>query len=187
MVGAVRREPAGACAVDGAPATRLRPHRWLLWHGLTACVAFLTPVFALLYVMAVPNGSWPWVLALQAIVSVVVAVGCVRFFRTAIWVHPEGISERGYVLGKRHFPGDQVDSIVRARTFGHASEVIEQLFACDAAGRCLVRMRGQFWSREDMDTVIETLGVPVTVLGEIMTLRELAVERPILVSWFERF
>lgn len=150
-------------------------------------MAFLTPVFALLYLLTVPGGSWPWVLALQLIVSLAVGAGCARFFLAAIWVDREGISERGYVLGKRHFSRAEVDSVVRVRTFGYGSEVIEQLFVCDAAGRCLVRMRGQFWTRGEMDAVIETLGAPVTVLGGIMTLRELAAERPLLVTWIERF
>jgi hypothetical protein len=181
-----RHAQAGA-EPDHAQMTLLRPRLRLFWHGITACAAFLTPVFAVLYVMSVPGGDWPAVLALHGFVSLLVALAAARFFLTAIWVGPEGISERGYLFPRRNFTRDQVHSIVRARTFGHGSDIVEQLFVLGADGRRIVRMRGQFWTRADMDTVVDTLGVRVSVIDEIMTLRELAAEHPRLTYWFERY
>lgn len=167
---------------------RLRPRRTLFWQGVIACAAFLTPVFAVLYVLTVPTGDGWWIVAsMQALATGLIVLAAARFFLATIWVGEGGIAERGYLSPRRHFPIGQVASIVRARTFGHGAEVIDQLFVCDAEGRCLVRMRGQFWWPRDLDAVVDTLGIPVTVLPEVMTLRELAAGHPNLVYWFERF
>jgi len=172
---------------DAEPQLRLRPRPALLWQGLVACIVFLGPIFVALYLINGPTGGWPAVLAVQIAASVAVFIGCARFFSVAIWVSAAGLGERGFFSPKRVFPLSQVAQVVRARVFRHGSEEVDQLFVCDAEGRCMVRMRGQFWSSRDMDALTEALDVPVTVLVDVVTLRELARDHPRLAYWFERF
>ena len=186
MVGVIGERDDTARADPTAP-HRLRPRRALLVQGLLASIVFLTPVFVVLYLVTAPADGWPVVLAWQAVATVAVFVGCARFFFVAIWVGATGIAERGFFIPRREFAIDRIAQIVRARVFAHGSDQVEQLFVCDAEGRCLVRMRGQFWATREMDAVAEALGVPVTVLPDVITLRELSREHPRLAYWFERF
>jgi hypothetical protein len=183
----VTSEPSDVRSPDVEPPLRLRPRFSLLWQGLVACIVFLSPIFVALYLISGPTGGWPTVLAVQIAASVAVFVGCARFFLVSIWVSAASLGERGFFSPKREFPLTQVAQVVRARVFRHGSEEVDQLFVCDAEGRCMVRLRGQFWSSRDMDALTEALGVPVNVLAEVVTLRELARDHPRLAYWFERF
>jgi len=46
-------------------------------------------------------------------------------------------------------------------------------------------MRGTFWSREDMLTIAEAIGAPLTVEREPMTLAEFYALRPGIAYWYE--
>lgn len=165
----------------------LRPHASLYWQGLIAVLAFMTPVFVVLYFLTVPNGPWIAVVVTQAIASVIILIASVRYLQTAIWVSPEGITERGYFGVRRFVPVGEITSIVLAETFdssGHRT--YPQLFVSGPDGGVLVRMRGQFWSRDNMDTVVATLDVPHEKLDETLSTSDLRDERPGLLYWFER-
>ena len=166
---------------------RLRPHSHLFQEGVLACVAFMTPVFIVLWVLTVPDGPWPAVLVTQLLATLVVTLASVAYFRTAIWVDPQGLTERGFFGIRTRFPIERIGSIVAASTFeGMSERVYPQLFVCDHEGRLLVRMRGQFWSQDNMDVVVETLDVPFTPVGDAVSTRELRSDYPGLLYWFER-
>lgn len=168
------------------PALRLRPHGHLLRDGIIASVAFLAPVFVVAHLLAAPAGNGQAVFLLQLVVTCGLVVAAIGYFRAAIWVSPAALSERGY-FGLRHtYPRAQIACIVRAETFGSGSDPVAQLFACDADGRVLVRMRGQYWSTESMDLVVAVLAAPVTVVPDVLTTEELAHSHPHLPYWFER-
>jgi hypothetical protein len=144
-------------------------------------------VFIVLYLVTAPSGEWPIVLAWQAVATALVIAGCARYFFVAMWVSAESVGERGFFTPGRDYPISRVARVVRARIFRHGSDEVEQLFVCDAQGRCLIRMRGQFWANREMNALTEALGVPVAVLPDVVTLRELSREHPRLAYWFERF
>jgi hypothetical protein len=165
----------------------LKPHGHLMRQTILSIVAFFAPVFAVLYWLTIPSGTWLPVLWGQLVVVLLVSIGFVGYFRTRIWVDETGISERGFLGRLNNFPVDQVESIVMLELYQTgALDTQPQLFVTGADGRLLVRMRGQFYSRGAMDTVMDELAVPIVHVPDPMTLAELNRLRPGLLYWFER-
>ena len=166
---------------------RLRPHSHLFREGIIAVILFMAPVFVVLYVITLNNGHWLAVFVLQVIVTLLVVLAAWGYFGVAIWVSPEAISERGFFGRKTTFAREQLGSIVIAETqTASSAETTTQLFVCDEDGKGLVRMRGQFWSRENMELVRTTLDLPATEFDEAVTTRELRRDFPQLLYGFER-
>lgn len=165
----------------------LRPRGHLLRHSIIAVLALVSPVFASLYWLTIPTGAWMPVAAAQAVVTVVWCLGAVGFLRTGIWVDHTGITERGFFGRVDSYPAADVGSIMFLELYlADGLDTHAHLFVTGSDGRLLVRMRGQFYSRSAMDTVIEQLAVPVVRVTEPMTLRELNRAHPELLYWFER-
>lgn len=165
---------------------RIRPLSSLFRQGLLGSIVFITIVFVVLYFLTVPNGPWTLVLSLQVVAMVVVGLAAWGYFSATIWVSRTEVSERGFFGTRRRFPVAEIDSILVATTVGSGGELQRQVFIRDAAGRLLVRMRGQFWSAESMDAVVTTLPVPVVKIDEVTTIKELRQQYPQLLFWFER-
>ncbi|CAN5130282.1 hypothetical protein BH11ACT4_BH11ACT4_21520 [soil metagenome] len=166
---------------------RLRPQGALFRQGLVACTIFLTPVFAVLYVLTIPNGAWRLVVFVHISSLVVIGIATALFFSAGIQVDSNGLRERGYFGRVTYVPVADIGEVMLADTFtGRAEEATPQLFVCDKQGKQLVRMRGQFWSRDSMNVVIAVLGVHHTTLDEAMSHEELRDAYPGLLYWFER-
>jgi hypothetical protein len=166
---------------------KLRPHPWLFRQGLVATLAFLTPIFAVLYFLTVPAGPWLVVLITQIVASLLFALACAGYFGVAVWVDRRGIVERGFFGGMIEMTADQIGSVVIVRTYqGGSADTVPQLFVCDRDGKQVIRLRGQFWSIEDMRQVCDDLDVPITELNESVSPRELLEQYPGLLYWFER-
>jgi len=174
-----RRAPAGY--------RKLRPHPWLFRQGFIATLAFLTPVFIALYLLTVPDGPWEVVAITQVLASLVFTVACCAYFAVGIWVDKRGIVERGFFGGLMTMPAADIGSVVLVQTYhGGSADTVPQLFVCGHDGAQVIRLRGQFWSIDDMRAVGEILDVPITELSESVTPRELLEQYPGLLYWFER-
>ena len=178
----------GAMVIKGAPdGTLLRPVGRVVRQGAVASIVFLTPVFTVLYFLTGASGLWFVVFSAQVLASALVALVILAYRRASIRVDSSGITERGFFGTTTHFPVERIGSIIAAETFDAGSETtIPQLFVCDHQGRQLVRMRGQYWSKESMDVVTTTLPVPVTKVEDSLSTRELGTDYPGLLYWFER-
>lgn len=166
----------------------LRPHRHLLSHGVLAALAFTTPVFAVLYWLTIPAGSWIVVLSAHVALLLVFGLLVAGFFGTSIAVSTQGLRERGFLGSARTTAVDQIGSILLIEVARESAlDTQPNLFVCGHDGSLLVRMRGQYWSRENMELVAETLDLPVKTITRSLTLRELRRSRPDLLYWFERF
>jgi hypothetical protein len=165
----------------------LRPESDLFRQGVFAVIAFMTPVFVVLYFLTVPDGPWLAVLVTQIFATVAVTLAAYAYFRAGIWIDGEGIIERGFFGLHRHVPVGDVGSIVLAQTFDSSGRnAIPQLFVCDHEGTTVIRMRGQFWSQQSMDAVVEALDVPVLPIDDTVSTDELRTDHPGLLYWFER-
>ena len=174
-----RRIPVGAL--------RLRPNPMLFRQAIAALLAFAIPAFGVLYFVTVPEGTWLPVLLAQAAVSAAFLVATWSFFRVGIWVHADAIVERGFFGAVIRVPSGAIGSTVLVHTYyGGGAETVPQFFVCDDDGRQLVRMRGQFWSAENMATVRDTLGVPTSELTEGVSTKDILRHYPGLLYWFER-
>ena len=166
---------------------KFEPERALFRQGFIATAAFLTPVFIALYAITIPNGPWQVVVITQVLATIMVVVFTSLFFLTAIWIEPDGLRERGF-FGRVHTVAlSDIGSVVIAETYtGGGTESHKQLFVCDHSGKQVLRMRGQFWSAEDMKILLATLDVPKTTVDETVSRSELQRDYPGLLYWFER-
>ena len=167
--------------------TRLRPHTYLLRRGVATALAFFVPAFGVLYFLTVPDGPWVAVLVTQILVALALGLAVFSYARLGIWVEPESITERGFAGLRKTLAASTIGSLVIVNTFrGGWTETVPQLFVCDPDGRQVMRMRGQFWSREAMATVAGILKVEVTELSDPVSTAELHASYPGLLYWFER-
>lgn len=166
---------------------RLRPNQSLFWQGVTGVLAFLVPISTVLYFLTVPDGPWVTVLVSQVVVVIVFGLAVISYRSTGFWVSRSGLLERGFFGRWTSVPIEKIDLILLANTYrGSGSDTAPQLFVCDKDGNQLLRMRGQFWSAENMRLVGDILDVPITELGESVSTSELLDSHPGLLYWWEK-
>lgn len=165
----------------------LRPHKRIVRETFLVFLAFCAPTFTVLYWLNAPTGAWLPVLIAQVVVTLAYVLSMIAAHRVMILVDATGISERGFLRRYMTFPHATVGRVVLLNLYSSGSlDTNQQLFVTDADGNLLVRMRGQFWSDEDMELVADTLDVPVVRVPEPVTLADLNRLRPELLYWFER-
>ncbi|WP_152602133.1 hypothetical protein [Cryobacterium roopkundense] len=165
----------------------LRPYKHLLRDTLTIFLAFCAPTFAVLYWLNVPQGTWAPVLIVQGFITVIYALSMIAAYRVLIRLDEDGITERGFFRPYETFPLETVGSVVLLDLYASSAlDTNRQLFITDHDGKLLIRMRGQFWSPDDMDSLADEMDVPVVRVPEPMTLADLNRLRPELLYWFER-
>lgn len=165
----------------------LRPRRSLFARGVLAVLLLTTPVFAAIYWLTGPTGTWMLVLAVHLAVMAVAIWAVLQYFGTFIRLTPGGITERGFLGRPHHVASARVTSAVLFEVFrGSSLETVPQLFVLDGPGTCVLRMRGHFWSLADMDRAAEHLGVPIVRRPEPVTMAELRSAAPGFLYWFER-
>lgn len=165
----------------------LRPHGHLYRQATIAVLAFCAPILAVLYWLTIPRGNWLPVLIGQLVIMLLATVSLIAAYRTVIWVDHTGVSERGFFGRITNVPAGRTASALMLDLYqSSALDTHPQLFVMGTDGRLLLRMRGQFWSTDDMETVVTQLTVPVERIAEPMTLGALNQLRPELLYWFER-
>jgi len=166
--------------------TKLLPHRRLFWQGLVSMASFVLPIVTVLLFLTVPDGPWQLVVGMWAFASILFTIASWSFFGVAVWVGEDGIAERGFFGRLELYRRDEIARILLARTYhGNGAATLPQLFLCDPDDNKLIRLRGQFWSFESMQTVSDTLDLPMQELSK-SEIREIHEEYPNLVYWFER-
>ena len=168
-------------------AQRLRPHPYLLRRGVGACIAFFTPAFAVLYFLTIPDGPWWAVTIGQVAVTIMFVYSLISYARLGVWVAHDTIAERGFFGITQRYTRSQLGTTVFVNTYhGGWVDTVPQLFITDPNGKQLIRLRGQFWSRDTMQTVMSTLDVPLTEIDHPVSNSELHATYPGLLYWFER-
>jgi hypothetical protein len=168
-------------------ARALHPAVRLLRQGIVSFIALTTPVFAVLYWLTIPTGNWTLVVAVHIVICALGALIASGYYAAGIQVSNGGLRERGFFGNVREIPLAQIGSILLLETYrDSALDTQPQLFICAHDGRLLMRMRGTFWSRADMDAVIQSLDVPTEIVDGTLTMAELRRTRPELLYWFER-
>ncbi len=166
---------------------QVRPHAHILRQYTFALAASLVPLFALLYWLAPSPIVWVYLLIVMLLICVLWSLAYVGHKRAFIRVTDTAITERGFLGRMNVVPIEAVSSIIALELYRSGSlDTHPQLFVIDDESNLLVRMRGQFWSREDMETIVDALDVPVVRVPEPLSLRDLNRLRPQLLYWFER-
>ncbi|QTX03880.1 hypothetical protein [Agromyces archimandritae] len=165
----------------------LRPRRSLGW-ALGATIAALgVPVLVTLLWVTAELGAWPTIVAAGVVVILLLAAAWWSYRRTAIRIGPNGLSERGFFGLTHRAEIGEIDEIIRLELYrAHSLDTSPQLFIVGRNGRRLLRMRGDFWEDEDLDTVSPLLGIRESRRPTPVTLAELRSSDPKLLYWFER-
>ncbi len=150
-------------------------------------MALLVPVFAVLYWLTIPSGTWPIVAVVKFLSVAVVAVFVVIYQRAGITVSRTSVQESGYLGLRRQIAADEIAKLLLLPIYrGLTLETETHLFAIGHDGRTLLRMRARYWSNEDIQRVADTLDVPATIISEPQTINQFRSEHPSLLFWFER-
>lgn len=164
-----------------------RPREQVFTQSMLAAAALLVPVFAVLYWLTIPSGTWLIVVAAKALVLVVLVLLGVTFYRTSVTVSASGVRESGFAGPRRDIPRDEVEYVLFVSFYrGHTLDTEQHLFIVGHDGSTLVRMRGRYWAVADMRRVIEVLGAPATTIDEPQSLNEFTRENASLLYWHER-
>jgi hypothetical protein len=146
-------------------------------------------VFGVLYVIVLPDGPWLAVVVTQLVAVLLAGAGAVGYFRSAIWIGPDSslITERGFFGRLSTFDKADAESILLAEVYtSDGSESRPQLVVLGANKRRLLRMRGQYWTREDMNVIVAALDVPVYSIPETVSMGELRNDYPHALYVLER-
>ena len=173
---------------DDGVVTFVRVRQGLLAQGIAALLALSVPVLLVLYWLTIPTGAWVWVAIGQALVFAAVALSVVRYLRVRISVTPTHILERKFFFGTNRVPLDSIGKVVMLemhRTMASQSRL--QMFVLDDAGHPVMRMRGEYWSRNSINRIASHLTMaPIEHIDHPVTLDELQATRPEMLYWFER-
>jgi hypothetical protein len=144
-------------------------------------------MFPVAYWVAIPAGQVSAVLSIHIAVTVGCILALLGLLRVRIQLTADGIDELGFFGRTMRLPREEVKSIVLNEIYlEQGSEVRTNLFALDSQKRVRLRMRGQFWSVAQMETVADHLGVRVEVRPGRRTLAEIRRSSPQWLYWFER-
>ncbi|MFB2555377.1 hypothetical protein [Herbiconiux liangxiaofengii] len=165
----------------------LRPRTQILSQARIVAAALTLPIFAALLWYAIPRGSWGRVVIAFAFVVLVFAVGTALLRAVSIRVDRDALVERGF-FSRNRVPRKRIASAVVLDVYrGPSTETTRQLFLVDSMGELLLRMRGEFWSSDDIDYVATAVDVPVQRRLDPVTANALREEMPDLLYWFERW
>ena len=174
----------GTGQVEGTT-VRVRARASVFRNGVFAVIAAGIPLFAVLYWLSFSQGNWHLVLLVQFIYLGFFAVVFVRHFAAFVEVTPTTITKQALVVRTVIDRADVASVYVIDTHSSSSTDSLPQLLALDAEDRRLLRMRGTFWSREDMLTIAEAIGAPLTVETQPMTLAEFYALRPGIAYWYE--
>ena len=173
---------------DDRTVVSVRVRQGLLAQGIAAILALSVPILIVLYWLTIPTGAWVWVAVAQAIVLGAMIFGTIRFLRVCVSVSDSHLLERRFFFGTTRIPLESISRVVMLemhRTMASQSRL--QMFVLDRAGRPLLRMRGEYWSRNSINRIASHLTMsPIEHIDHPVTLDELQSTRPELLYWFER-
>ncbi|MDQ1555021.1 MAG: hypothetical protein QOI02_23 [Actinomycetota bacterium] len=137
----------------------IRPKRSLLRTAVLTFWITSVPVFGVLYWFGALQGTWRTVIVIHVVVAVVSALLYWRQLTVYSGVTPRHIEGRGIFSPLESVPLTQVDSVVMVPVYGGSTaDTALQLVTLDERGRCVYRMRGQFWHTDDLRRFAKALG-----------------------------
>ncbi|PWC07664.1 hypothetical protein [Mycetocola zhujimingii] len=166
----------------------VRVRRGLLAQGIIALLALSVPIMIVLYWLTIPAGTWGWVGAAQFTLLVAVLIAGYRYTRVSITATPTTLCEVRFFGGVTLTDIADVERVIMLemhRTM--ASQPRLQMFVLNSSGKPLLRMRGEYWTRNSINRIAAQLStVPIEHIDHPVTLDELQTTRPEMLYWFER-
>lgn len=164
-----------------------RPREQVFTQTILAAAALLVPIFAVLYWLTIPSGTWLIVVIAKVLMVGVLVLFSLGFTRASIEVSATGLRESGFAGPRRRIPREEVEFVLFVRFYrGHTLDTEDQLFVVGHDGKTLLRMRGRFWKTADMRRVIDVLGAPATIIDDPQSITDFMRENASLLYWHER-
>jgi len=165
---------------------RVAPKRGLVRTVGVSVLLVAVPVFGVLTFLGVHNGTW----RIGTIGALVTLAACIfifiRYRHTSITVTDRSIEERGFWGGHNAFARTDATAVDLVHTYSPSvPEPAPQLLVLGADDRCLLRMRGVFWTAEAMHEVAAYLDPVMRVNDEAMTALEFYERYPGAAYWIE--
>ncbi|SEB88093.1 hypothetical protein SAMN04489806_2023 [Paramicrobacterium humi] len=173
---------------DASTSMTVHVRRSVLWQGIGVSVALAVPTLVTLYWLAIPAGAFWWVFGAQTLFLVVGIVVLVRYFRARIRVTADTLEEVSFFGATRRTPTETIGrAIVMSLRRNASMPPTMQMFVLDSEGRLVLRMRGEYWSDDDINAIAERLvTVPIEHIQGTVPLDELQRTNPDMLYWFER-
>lgn len=166
----------------------LKPRVQIIRQTRLAAAALILPVFAAMLWFAIPRGTWLRVIVAFAFVLALYLVGAALLRGVSIRLSTDGLVERGFFRRQNRVPAKRIATALVVDVYrGVTADTDRQLFLLDSSGELLVRLRGEFWSNEDIDRVAAAFDVPVRRASDPVTAAQLRRDRAELLSWFDRW
>lgn len=171
-----------------ATARIVRPRAQIFSQTRLVAAALILPIFAAMFWFAIPRGTWPRVIIALVFVVVVYTAGSLLLRGVSIRIGHDGLIERGFFVHDNRIPAKRIATALVLDVYrGATTETNRQLFLLDSSGELLMRMRGEFWSNDDIEVVASAFDVPVQRRDDPITSVTLRAELPDLIYWFERW
>lgn len=165
----------------------VRPKRSLLMTSVWTSLALTTPPFAVLYWYTANGGLWRLVLATHIVIVVLCLLTLLRQTRVFVALTVDRLVGNGIFSRTVSVAISDVRQVVLVPVYARdSSDTTIQFVALDAQARCVFRMRGLYWHREDLDRVAAALRVPVVTNLDPLTGAEFFEAYPNSRYWFER-
>jgi hypothetical protein len=169
----------------GAASGTIRTKPSLMRSGTLAVAVGAVPLFGVLYWLSISQGSWRRVLAANVVFLAVWFFAWFRFRRVHVRVEGDLVVKQSF-LSRIVVRREDVAAIVVAQTYRLSSpETIPQLLALDTDGQRLLRLRGWFWTRDDMLALATAIGVQPTVVDVPVSREEFYEQHPGAAYWYE--
>jgi len=165
---------------------RVRPRRSLMTTAFVSVVLAMIPVFGVLYWFAVQHGSW----ALVFVVHLAVTIACLAMLGRQLTlftaVTATELIGRGIFSPVLRVPLSSIASVVVVPTYiGQSPDPVLQLLVRDASGARLFRLRGTFWTPDDLKAVANALPVAPVFVQEPIGIRQFYRSYPGSAYWFQ--
>jgi hypothetical protein len=166
-----------------AVTVRLKPS--LLRNTLIAVAVGGVPLFGVLTWLGIVHGTLVLVIIAFIVVVFAVTFTAWRHDHSYVRVLERQVRKVTYA-SDRVIPVADVDQIVICETDDSSSpDTVPQLLALDAEGKRLFRMRGLYWSIEDMHVVANAIGAPVAIDTAQLTPKQFYVKYRGAAYWYE--
>jgi len=157
----------------------------------TAVFAFFLvsiPIFLVLYWYTAPYGAWrTLVIAVQVTLAVVCLGLLLRQTRVYSAVSATAVEGNGIFSPSVTVPIEDIRCVELLPVYRtHPNEANTQLIVLGHDGRCLWRLRGQFWHPEDMRAIAGAIGRPITTSSTPLSEDDFFAKYPGSAYWFER-
>lgn len=164
----------------------VRPRRSLILTGFISIAVAMVPVFGVLYWFSIEHRSWPAVLVVHVLVTLLAVVIAIRQCMVHSAVTETELIGNGIFTPMVRVPLSKIASVDLVDTYvGQTPEPVTQLLVRDAEGRRLFRMRGNFYADGALERIAAALPLPAEVTSEPISIAEFFRTYPGSAYWFE--